>query len=121
MTEKELQASALADYRAHQGKRLRVWVIGASFDNGGGTNDTYTLSEPAIVRVPLGDPTGEVWKDICERWQDEFLDPVWVVELAEPHPTLNAATTLWIGGHSYCITDGTRETNSEWAVIDPRD
>ena len=91
-----------ADYEAVRGKVfLATYVHG--YRDGNGDSIDGQLSHPATVRV--------VESNDLARWMDGFIDPLWSVELVEPHPELSGAHGLYVYGTSYGL-DGTTNQHS---------
>ena len=59
---------------------------------------------PARVRVIATPP------DDLAHWCDDWLDPYWNVELAEPDSRLDGVRSLWVFAPSYNVKTGERYT-----------
>ncbi|MFP3637829.1 hypothetical protein [Paraburkholderia sp. SIMBA_054] len=93
LTDDELADKALADYNAVTGKVIEVEKI-SGYDEHDNSHDLL-LAPAAKVRVLTTDRASIV------RWCDDWMDPCWDVELAEPHPQVKNLRSLWVYGPSY--------------------
>jgi len=94
----ELEARAISAFYATKGRVFRADFITGYNDNDDSV-DIYP-DPPALVRVI------ETARDSILRWQDDWLDPYWDVELVEPHPQLEGIRSLCVDGPSYNVKDG---------------
>jgi hypothetical protein len=88
----ELEARAESDFNQVKGKFFAVTAV--NFVNG-----VLDLDTPAIVRV-----SHRIDPDDLRHWNDEWLDPYWELELAQPHPQLSNLVkkhSIWTYGISY--------------------
>jgi hypothetical protein len=98
--EAELEAKARADHAALVGKIVLADQLQGFFGEDSGY---ITLGSPARVRIRHSEESDVV------RWMDssrgDWLDPIYDVDLVEPHPQLEGWRSLSVYGTSYC-TDG---------------
>lgn len=109
------EAAALADYEAHKGKLLRVWLIDG-YINGTTSNTVsgYPCDPPLIVQVD--DPSLPM--DIVRRI-DDWFDPIWTVTVLRPSGDVTKDARVWVyGPHCYQIGVGPDVGNSDWEVIE---
>lgn len=109
----EMEAKALADYKAHEGRVLLVSTL-TGYVGESGQAVTVHCDPPARVRVNRGIDKRRKSEDL-RHWCDNWLDPYWDVTLIERHPALEDARGLWVFGTAYC-TDGRTEPCSEWQL-----
>lgn len=98
----ELEARATADHKAVAGRMFSVTEINGygGYPDSPDDSDYFKLDNPIVVRVRQK-PT----KDDLLRWQDEWLDPIWEVDVISGLPENLAGMYkrfTWIDGiHSY--------------------
>lgn len=110
-TQEDLEAKAAAEFHAHLGKILRVtgWIFGfEDEDSQDWKVDLQTF--PAGVRVRVM-PTPQ---DELARWNDDWLDPVWNVELIDVQDNMKEGRSFTIHGTSF-NEDG-RIEKSAWSI-----
>lgn len=89
-----IEQAALKDYERHL---WRVVVVKAILGHRDNESVDISLERPALVRVLPTD------RESVIRWMDEWLDPVWDVELVESHPELAGLESPWVYATSYSI------------------
>jgi len=97
-----LEEKALADFAAVKGKLVRIsWIYGYMGDDGWeGPADGGLFG--VIVRV-LDTPENEL-----RRWRDDWLDPIYDVEVIVPGDLPEDLRSCWIHGKS-CNLNGDEE------------
>lgn len=107
----ELEAKAHAEFLAHHGKVLRVTGYIFGFE-GEDSNDWKVNTEafPLGIRVRVENTE----KCDIENWNDDWLDPIWNVELLDLPDEMANGRNFWIHGTSF-NTDG-RIEKSAWEV-----
>ena len=107
-TRSELERKALHDYEDYVGEVLIVNLInGFTGHPDSGDSTEWELKTPVRVRVTNTDQ-----RDIT-RWNNEFIDPIWNVELVEPSEELKNGRNFWVHGISYSI-NGEVQPTSTW-------
>jgi hypothetical protein len=108
-TRRELESIARADYKAVSGG---VFLAHSLTGYLGDSQDTTDIcpAVPAKVRI-IGGPI------LC--WHDDWLDPLWDIELAEPHPSIPEGSSMWVSGICYS-TKGETECSDLVGVERPR-
>lgn len=97
----------IKDHEAHFGKiLLATFIIGYAEE---AFTSEFHCEPPARVRVL------RMNKADMLHWCDEFCDPSWDIELVEPHPALEHATSIWIDGITRS-TDGEVQHPSAWRL-----
>lgn len=93
------------EYRRHLGRVLRVSFL-LAYNTRYGDQEQIHLAHPARVRVV------ETPRDRLEREvRPGYLDPLWAVELVEPHLDLLDALDLllWVPARAYRVATGEAE------------
>jgi hypothetical protein len=102
-TQDAIEAKVLADYVEVKNRVLSVYCLqGYS----GCHSVDFMLETPAVVRVIQTAP------DSLLRWQDDWCDPYWDLDLVCPHPELKTARSFWMSGHSYELGTGRCQRSS---------
>ncbi len=98
----ELQQRAAADLQAVMGRVFLAHELSGYMGDDGCDTVFLHFDPPAKVRVVDG---------ITDRWNDEWLDSMWNVDLVEPHPDIPPGSRLSVYGISYSLggkTEGSR-------------
>jgi hypothetical protein len=112
----QAQAKAKADYDELIGKVILVGTIDGYMNEI--DQVVIDLDPPAVMRiVPYDDVSRPSHVD--GRWMDDVLDPVYDVELLEPHPQLEGVRSMWIYGRSW--TEKAEPTGSIDHTVAPDD
>ncbi len=92
------------DYAIHLGWTFSVRSL-VAYDLRYLDTTTVELEVPAEVKVVRTAP-----ETVARAARPGFVDPLWAVELVEPHPELGDADhlLLWIEGPSYDLRTGER-------------
>jgi len=106
--EEHVEALCIQDHEEHVGKILLATVI-LGYAEEAFTEEFY-CDPPARIRV-LQMNHSSMLNWTCR----EFCDPDWDIELVEPHPALEHATSIWIDGISRA-TDGEVQHPSAWKL-----
>ena len=97
----------MGNYERFAGKIVLVTALQGIVDD-----NSVDFYQPIPVRARIC--TG-LKKNNIIRWNDDWCDSDWDVELLEPNPEIDAASSLWISGISR-NTDGNVDTVNEWIV-----
>lgn len=81
----------MKDYEHFLGKVVSVNAISGYVGN---DSADFVLEPPAKVKVL------QTSEQCVKRWVDDWCDPVYEVELTEPHPQLVDVRSMWIHGPS---------------------
>jgi hypothetical protein len=87
-----IEQRAMADYAAACGQEFLVESVSAQ---SGLTSVDILCEPPAHVRVVSTSP------EFLTRWNGNWLDPRWNVEVVTPHPALEKVAGVWVFGASY--------------------
>lgn len=91
-TKAKLEQMALDRYQELLGKVVEVrWVQGYIDDH----SDDFECNPPAKVKIV------ETTRTDILHWNGNYLDPMYDIELVEPHPVLKDVTSLWLDAESY--------------------
>jgi len=108
-TQDHIEEQCLADYEAHKNKILLATRVECYI-----SEDQLTIDcdPPARVRVRDRVPENDI-----RRWTDaEWCDPYWDVDLVEPHPALDRASSMWVYGISRSIDGEIQGGDNDWRL-----
>lgn len=94
-TRKGAEDEALADYEAALGTEIQVAEITGYRDD---RSVDVRLDRPIRVRV-----TQSSFQHDVLHWNDDFLDPIWNVELVDRPRELEGLSNFWVFGPSYRV------------------
>lgn len=104
-TTEQIEAECMKDYRIYEDKYLLATYIRIFVDDN--TEDFYS-PKPVRVRVVSNQRESDII-----NWIDDWCDSYWDVELAEPNPELEKASSLYVDGISRNI-NGEVERPTGW-------
>ncbi len=105
-----VEARCLADYEALVGKVVLAHAMQCMDEDD--CSDGIHLSPPAVVRIM---PTNSV-RDEIYRWMDDWnCDPIYNVEVLEPHVAFNKLRPSFVFGLSRSTDGTTAEADFELA------